>query len=333
MRNLWSTTTPLALVATIAGCQPSEQPSTKPAASAGHPADERSQPQPAPPGGPEEALARVEPLSLLHGAAFSAWPEAPVLALRTQPLAPEHAEAVWQQLYAKRTTLGMTPVVISPAMDTQVVDAATHAATILPSKPSDALERVRALHATSVESFRAWCTEHSADDADALAECDDDPAAEDIAAMRKAELLPGPPQPSEFSFPTFDARLATSLAASGLDDAGHEVRKLRVLLLGVPAWEVAAVFGYGGWNACPMPADHVAIHKDWYTRHGASLAYLDRDVLEFYVERPPTDIEATKRLAEEQYLYCGDIVEQGVGTSTALAAGLRTARHWYFWWD
>jgi len=39
------------------------------------------------------------------------------------------------------------------------------------------------------------------------------------------------------------------------------------------------------------------------------------------------------KLAWEQYHYCPDIVWQGVGTTSDLAAMLRGHGVWYFWWD
>jgi hypothetical protein len=38
-------------------------------------------------------------------------------------------------------------------------------------------------------------------------------------------------------------------------------------------------------------------------------------------------------LAREQYLYCGDIVDQGTGTLSRLATALMADDWWYFWWD
>jgi len=48
--------------------------------------------------------------------------------------------------------------------------------------------------------------------------------------------------------------------------------------------------------------------------------------------RPPTR-EAALELAREQYVYCSDIVDQGVQTLSALAAVLMQSAWWYFWWD
>jgi hypothetical protein len=51
------------------------------------------------------------------------------------------------------------------------------------------------------------------------------------------------------------------------------------------------------------------------------------------VETRPQSRAAALDLAREQFLYCSDIVEQGVGTLSALAAALMENDWWYFWWD
>jgi hypothetical protein len=35
----------------------------------------------------------------------------------------------------------------------------------------------------------------------------------------------------------------------------------------------------------------------------------------------------------EHYDYCSDIVDQGTGILSKLAASLATHNGWYFWWD
>jgi hypothetical protein len=98
-------------------------------------------------------------------------------------------------------------------------------------------------------------------------------------------------------------------------------------------YEVPAYVSWGGWNECPMPEEHVAVLRHWNEIYGAEIISLTGDVLECTVSRPPTDKEAAFRLAHEQFLYCADIVHQGVGTLFALAAQLMNSRNWYFWWD
>jgi hypothetical protein len=38
-------------------------------------------------------------------------------------------------------------------------------------------------------------------------------------------------------------------------------------------------------------------------------------------------------VAKEQYIYCADIVDQGVGDISTLAATLIGQNWWSFWWD
>jgi hypothetical protein len=118
---------------------------------------------------------------------------------------------------------------------------------------------------------------------------------------------------------------------------GEPAPDVRILL--VPTrngWEVPAFVpfgGSGGWNECPGDAAHVAVLKSWYQRYGAELVTMSDDVLELQVARPPTSDEAVAAIAMEQFAYCGDIVEQGVGSVKALATSIKACPIWYFWWD
>lgn len=96
----------------------------------------------------------------------------------------------------------------------------------------------------------------------------------------------------------------------------------------VPAW-----LRFGGWNECPPPERHVALFRRWQETYGAEIISVTGDIIECTVERPPADRDAAVKLAWEQYVYCPDIVWQGVETVTALAATLLKNRYWYFWWD
>jgi Domain of unknown function (DUF4253) len=48
--------------------------------------------------------------------------------------------------------------------------------------------------------------------------------------------------------------------------------------------------------------------------------------------RPQTRSDALA-LAREQYMYCPDNVDQGLGTLNAFAAHLMANPWWDFWWD
>ncbi|MEN3327087.1 MAG: hypothetical protein V7638_1894 [Acidobacteriota bacterium] len=51
------------------------------------------------------------------------------------------------------------------------------------------------------------------------------------------------------------------------------------------------------------------------------------------VARPASTRDEALALAKQQFIYCSDIVHQGVGSVEALAATLFGATVWYFWWD
>lgn len=99
------------------------------------------------------------------------------------------------------------------------------------------------------------------------------------------------------------------------------------------ACETPAWMRFGGWNACPEPGVHVAMMRYWQERYGAEPVCMTFDILEFRISRPPMTPEAARALALEQYVYCSDIVDQGVETVDALAMTLWQAPTWYFWWD
>ncbi|MBI5489176.1 MAG: DUF4253 domain-containing protein [Deltaproteobacteria bacterium] len=109
-----------------------------------------------------------------------------------------------------------------------------------------------------------------------------------------------------------------------------------LVLLLVPttkAWEVPAYLAFGGWNDCPTDDIQIAVQKRWFDSYGAELVAMDTATMELRVARPPTTREAALALATEQFAYCYDIVDQGVGSLDALAASLRNAHVWFFWWD
>jgi hypothetical protein len=96
---------------------------------------------------------------------------------------------------------------------------------------------------------------------------------------------------------------------------------------------IPAFLRWGGWNDCPAPEYHVAALRSWRDRFGAELVGLGPDVMNIRVSRKPETRSAALDLAREQYEYCNDIVDQGVGTLSALAAGLMENDWWFFWWD
>jgi len=98
-------------------------------------------------------------------------------------------------------------------------------------------------------------------------------------------------------------------------------------------WHVFAHLQWGGWNECPFPAEHCAMHRYWQDSYGAEVVSITGDIVQCVVSRPPNDRHASVQLAKQQYVYCADIVQQGTDTIEALAALLLDGRYWYFWWD
>lgn len=124
------------------------------------------------------------------------------------------------------------------------------------------------------------------------------------------------------------------------NDRLHLIRSLKkevnVFLSLLPVsepWMIPAYLSQGGWNSCPEAKVQVCFHKRWFENFGAQPIVYGPDYLEFYVPRPPNTTAQALALAEEQYLFCSDIVEQGTETIEKLAGELFQSPVWFFWWD
>jgi hypothetical protein len=116
--------------------------------------------------------------------------------------------------------------------------------------------------------------------------------------------------------------------------SGVPLQKVHIGLFPTDDWTtVPAHLRWGGWNDCPEPEIHVAALRSWRDRFGAELVGLGPDVMNLRVGRRPETRTHALELAREQYLYCGDIVDQGTGTLSRLATALMADDWWYFWWD
>lgn len=98
-------------------------------------------------------------------------------------------------------------------------------------------------------------------------------------------------------------------------------------------WKIPAFFNYGGWNDCPDASEHCAVWRRWEKKYGAKIVGVSGDIIEAYISHPPETREDAMELAWEQYLYCYDIVDQGMETISNLGAMLLNSKTWYFWWD
>ena len=77
----------------------------------------------------------------------------------------------------------------------------------------------------------------------------------------------------------------------------------------------------------------MGVCRYWYEQYHAVPAVLSGDTLQMYCFAPVRDKDMALPLAEEQYGFCNDAVEQGAGTIKRLASRLIGSRVWYFWWD
>lgn len=96
---------------------------------------------------------------------------------------------------------------------------------------------------------------------------------------------------------------------------------------------IPAYLRWGSWNACPAAEHHVAAMRAWRDRYGAELIGMSSDTINLRVTTKPKTREEALALAREQYIYCADLIDQGFGSYSALAADLMANDWWYFWWD
>jgi hypothetical protein len=98
-------------------------------------------------------------------------------------------------------------------------------------------------------------------------------------------------------------------------------------------WLVPTHLRTSGVANCPDSAVHTALSRRWYERHGAVMTTIADGVIEFQVERPLATLELARQVALEHFVYCPDVVHQGMVTLGNSAAALMTNHTWYFWWE
>ena len=135
-------------------------------------------------------------------------------------------------------------------------------------------------------------------------------------------------------WPLFPPRSYEGPSVSYDVSTGRPLDTVYIALLPTDDWtEAPAYLKWGNWNANPSAEYHVSAFRKWRDDYGAELVAMSRDVVELRVTRRPKSRKEALALAEELYGYCPDIVEQGAGTLSALAAELKGGHWWFFWWD
>lgn len=115
---------------------------------------------------------------------------------------------------------------------------------------------------------------------------------------------------------------------------GEPLAKVFIGLAPTDDWTtIPAYLRWGGWNACPAAEYHVAAMRVMRDRYGAELVGMTFDTINLRVARKPETRGEALALASDYHIYCPDIIDQGVGAYSALAADLMANDWWGFWWD
>lgn len=150
---------------------------------------------------------------------------------------------------------------------------------------------------------------------------------ETIAAM---EREPHEPPLGDWS----DASGSPGLSVAYNLLTGEPLAKVYIGLAPTDDWTtIPAYLRWGNWNDCPAAEYHVAAMRIWRDRYGAELIGMSSDTINLRVATKPKTRDEALALARQQYIYCADIIDQGVQTYSALGAELMANDWWYFWWD
>jgi Domain of unknown function (DUF4253) len=143
--------------------------------------------------------------------------------------------------------------------------------------------------------------------------------------------MPNRPSPEEIKAKAMERRQQIIAGLSVNRDYRGVFEKVHIAIIPTDDWTIVpAHLRWGGWNACPAPQYHVAALRAWRDRYDAKLVGLSFDVMTLKVARQPQARAPAIELAREHYAYCNDIIDQGVGTLSDLAAALMANDWWYF---
>lgn len=100
-------------------------------------------------------------------------------------------------------------------------------------------------------------------------------------------------------------------------------------------WEIFAWMPMEDTPFFPTILQKMAIARRWYHQYGAVAAAFNVESMEFAVEHPVADRQQAIQLAQEQYAFCPERVEQCTesGTLGELIDSLLHSKTWFFWWQ
>jgi len=105
----------------------------------------------------------------------------------------------------------------------------------------------------------------------------------------------------------------------------------KIGLLPTRRWtDLIQVFQTNGANYDLMPADIVRWLEGFSTRNSVFITGVGWDWLE---GRITGKVQNARKLAQQMYEFCPDIVEQGMGSVKDLARALEKDGYFFFWWD
>jgi len=216
-----------------------------------------------------------------------------------EAVAGEKAISRWEELQATGRDEGFTPVILGSMEDLQ---ALWENGESLTETTEEVIEKAKSIDVSQ------WLSERAATEPDEY-------TAED------GEWPEEPPEESDFTVI--------------FEDTSQQQYKKIIYIAKIPtreAWQIPAYLRIGDWNECPAVEFHVAMAKHWQGKYQAVIVTATYEILEYKVANPPTDQVTARQLAQEQFVYCTDIVHQGAETLNNLAASLQNGK-WYFWWD
>lgn len=113
-------------------------------------------------------------------------------------------------------------------------------------------------------------------------------------------------------------------------DEAHEGRVELVVAEGGNQFDIIRLAESDGINHGLGTEDIVEELIEWDDEFGITIHHAETDTIRLSMNELPDDLPA---FAQRLYVFCPDIVDQGVGSVEALTTALEESRVVYLWWD